>query len=257
MGDDVIRENSDEKPDQHHGCANSEPPRADAGNSNPNPNRANSKPKPPNWVDKGVLIVLLLTLGAASYAGYEAHHLASSTDIAISNASQDAQKQRAIATDTEQRDLRAYVTASDVLTTPTVRGSGVLEWLILAKWQNAGHTPTRLMHGHFQCIGLYPNGKMGETNPGNEGGRDIGPGQITGLGGCYLTPAQIISHQAAGFINGVWSTVHYNDVFGHPHISEQCVTVTFVGNPTKANPKIQTLTGVCPSHNCEDEECGK
>jgi hypothetical protein len=129
-----------------------------------------------------------------------------------------------ISRDAEQRDLRAYVTASEVLVAPTTnKNGGDLMWMIMPKWQNAGRTPTRWLRGYVRCVYFDVSGKMTETNPGPTGTHDIGPTQIAGVGACNIAPANIISKQAAGLINGAWSTLHYTDVFGKPHVSQQCV----------------------------------
>ncbi|MFY9759000.1 MAG: hypothetical protein WAK32_01150 [Xanthobacteraceae bacterium] len=60
-------------------------------NRNVYPHAAQENGKKPNWVEKGTLIVLFLTLGAALFAGFEAYRLADSTE------------------NTAKEQLRAYV----------------------------------------------------------------------------------------------------------------------------------------------------
>jgi len=62
-------------------------------NRNVYPDAAHEDRKKPNWVEKGTLVVLTLTLFAAGYAGYEAHRLADSTEMAIGDARRVAEGQ--------------------------------------------------------------------------------------------------------------------------------------------------------------------
>jgi len=168
-----------------------------------------------------------------------------------------------IAKDTEQRDLRAYVTATDILVSVTVEKDGKnIQWHFMPKWQNAGRTPIRFANATLNCVSFDHSGKLYQTHSVGGGAvHNLGPGQASGYGWCTLTPQQIIANQGAGFANGVWSTIKYSDVFGNPHISEQCIEVYFPGDtarlsePTKLDPNLQREISVCPIHNCEDEEC--
>jgi len=88
----------DHKSGEHHNRSNDKQQRTSGSNGNNETNQAKRRPNKPNWVDKGTLIVLLFTLGAACYAGYEADRLADGTDRLVASAG-----------DTAKRQLRAYV----------------------------------------------------------------------------------------------------------------------------------------------------
>jgi hypothetical protein len=57
---------------------------------NGDPNSGQRSPEPPNWVEKGTLVALVLTLIAAGVAAYEADRLAYDTEIALSDARDSA-----------------------------------------------------------------------------------------------------------------------------------------------------------------------
>jgi hypothetical protein len=86
------------KPGDHQGNPRDEHSGGDASDGNPDTDTAKHSPEPPNWVDKGTLVVLILAFLAAIYAGYEASRLADGTDRLVTTAD-----------DSAKRQLRAYV----------------------------------------------------------------------------------------------------------------------------------------------------
>ena len=59
------------------------------------PQTTKEERKKPNWVEKGTLFVLTLTLIAAGYAGFEAHRLAELTKKAVFDSERTATQQTA------------------------------------------------------------------------------------------------------------------------------------------------------------------
>jgi hypothetical protein len=59
---------------------------SDGNDSNCDPRAPRRDSDPPNWADKGTLAILVLTFGAAYYAGHEADRLATDTETALSDA---------------------------------------------------------------------------------------------------------------------------------------------------------------------------
>ena len=104
----LIRPNRNKETDTHHDRVRElhYPP---AFPPEPKTEQPERQPEPPNWVEKWGFWVLVFTLLAAAAAAIEAHRLVNATNGAIETASIDARKQRGIATDTEHRQLRAYL----------------------------------------------------------------------------------------------------------------------------------------------------
>jgi hypothetical protein len=92
------------------------------------------RPDKPKWTDIANVIVLLFAFGAAVAAAVEAHRLAGLTREAIDTADVAAKKQREIAIDTEQRQLRAYVFLQDIRFAKRSDSN----YDIIPEWENSG-----------------------------------------------------------------------------------------------------------------------
>lgn len=159
--------------------------------------------------------------------------------------------------DTEKRQLRAYISASEVHVFPTTdKNGGNLHWWIFAMWQNSGQTPTRRLSFTTDCITIREDDpvRVVDRSIASEGNRDAPPKAALSAGSCSLSTSQIVKQLSQGLVGGIRSTVEYYDIFGDWHQSQQCTTVKFIGDYMVANPDVQRVIGIC-SKNCEDEEC--
>jgi hypothetical protein len=178
------------------------------------------------------LIALIVAIAAAFFGGWQAW----------------------VVSDTEQRQLRAYVSSTDpvvVLTKDTDP-----RWMIFARWINHGSTPTRFSTVTLTCLSLrVADGAIvdAQTATPTPALRDIPPNQSQAAGSCSFAPDKIASNSKNGLLAAVQSRIDYVDVFEKHHQSEQCYTVAFLGDPSVADN--QHLIGFC-GRNCEDEECG-
>jgi hypothetical protein len=116
-------------------------------NRNDHPDKSQSRSHPPNWVEKGTLFVLTLTLLAAGYAGYQANRLADLTNQAISD-NRDVTK--------DQRDEfavlnRASVSLKDIDFVPTKDGDSI-NWYLEPIFENSGATPTDEMTARINYL---------------------------------------------------------------------------------------------------------
>ncbi len=158
--------------------------------------------------------------------------------------------------DTEERDLRAYVTAGETKIIPTTNSQdGDLHWVMTPEWKNVGNTPTRSAKVSIQCFTIDAAGKTIDEHAPSSRYRDLGPDKTGLAGGCTLTPKEMLSNKAAGKKNAVYSAVDYKDVFGTDHHSEQCVVLTPISDADVADPAFQHTFSLCADRNCEDEEC--
>lgn len=156
--DYIVRENTAEKTETNKDHAEQKRDGAliiTNDNRNIHPKATHDDREKPNWVEKGTLAVLTLTLFAAGYAGYEAHRLADSTEVAIGDARKVADAQSRDTTQSLQiaRDAanatRASIEAVKIQLRPYISfdqvdisdATGPLAPTIFLQIKNAGVTP--------------------------------------------------------------------------------------------------------------------
>ena len=113
MANDIVGVNGDASAQQHQDSAEAkEQGTSRTGDSNINASTAYNKPDKPNWVEIGTLMVLILTFGAAIFAGAEAKRLADATEIAISESRDATAKQVKLTVESNQITYAAMFNAS-------------------------------------------------------------------------------------------------------------------------------------------------
>jgi hypothetical protein len=108
--------NGNKKTDAHDNRPDSKSNGAAGSHCQQNSTTAKQPPKPPNWVEKGTLLVLIFTFFAAVYAGVEAGRLADLTQSAMTDAKALSDQQRL---DT-QESLRLTRQAADAATSSVI-----------------------------------------------------------------------------------------------------------------------------------------
>ncbi|MHB8624439.1 MAG: hypothetical protein ACYC9J_10885 [Sulfuricaulis sp.] len=196
-----MSENRHQESGPHHDHANGESQRTVRRDADDHSSQHQNSPDPPNWVEKGTLIVLAFTLFAACIAGYEAGRLADLTQTVINDERTRSSQQ---ATDTQNALTKTdnLIKATTDLATQAKRQADVAQktlvtgqraWLgiagvavnvgsenrIVVRITNSGKTPALNVHGCMITTNIGknepfvppacpydPKGSMGILPPG-------------------------------------------------------------------------------------------
>jgi hypothetical protein len=192
---------------------------------------------------------------AANAAAVEARNTAKkSADDAIAVA-KAANKTTA---DAARQQLRAYISTMPPSDITRIGDVNTWYWNIMLQWKNTGLTPTRNARGYFACsltdddIRKPLNIKAMTLDR-----RVIAAGETVVAARCTIAPDVLARAEAHGKRNYV-SIIYYDDIFGHSHVSEQCVRFDWQGDYTRFDTAFNIIHSLCPAditYNCEDNDC--
>jgi hypothetical protein len=212
----------------------------------------------PKWTDIANVIILFFAFVAAAAAAVEAYHLARLTREAIDTADVAAKKQREVAIDTEQRQLRAYVFLRDV----RFAKRNDSNYDIIPEWENSGGSQTKDMTAHLSFYAAKED--LTEWFP-------YGDIKLNTTTAPILLGPKSISNNSFGSINKaclsqfnrrdevtkfyVWGWAKYDDVLTTVHhITRFCWDVSDI--VFAPDGQIARLSHqLCARGNCADDNC--
>ena len=163
--------------------------------------------------------------------------------------------QASISSDTERRQLRAYVDMNRMVIDAVSRlPNGEIGWVVEAVWRNSGATPTRGLKIFSSVGGTFAKGPsvaLGDTPfrlP-----LDQAMKSLSSAGAAYQ-PVELQSFVARGI-------AVYRDAFGHDRVTMACRTANLFDPETlkdvKAGGDVQRSGSRTPSgvDSCADEDC--
>jgi hypothetical protein len=160
--------------------------------------------------------------------------------------------QGSISSDTERRQLRAYVDMNRIVIDAVSRQSdGEISWMTEAVWRNSGATPTRGLKIFSDVGAKYSKGPM--MSFGDTPSLALGPGDEEFVIGALGVPTSRIQSFVAKGI------AVYRDAFGHDRVTMACRTANLFDPETlkdaKAGDTFTLHSRPCGVDSCADEDC--
>jgi hypothetical protein len=176
------------------------------------------------------------------------------------------EKQFALAEDTAQRQIRAYVHVKDFRRAqrylPNIRtGFGVEQPEIVVTWENTGESPTVNARSNINWVtftGSIPDNFDFSDDPDREPfSAVIGPRQTHELILTAVPPTTLKLVAMKKLKLYVWGWIDYNDVFADTprRRTEFCSAIQLFGNPEETGCVMSLRTHV--RHNGADDTCEK
>jgi hypothetical protein len=189
------------------------------------------RPAPKHWLD---YLTLILAFAAAIAASFNAWH------------------QSRIASDTEQRQLRAYVSMAGIQVEAQGRDEhGELMWMVEAVWRNSGATPARDLRVHSDAGATYVRGPSVSMQLMQF--LDLAPhNEAFVFGGGSVPTSRLQSALAKGI-------AVYRDAFGHDRVTMSCRTAVLFDKEIlkdyKGGQTFMLNSRPCGVDSCADEDC--
>jgi hypothetical protein len=162
-----------------------------------------------------------------------------------------ASHQNSIASDSERRQLRAYVSMVAISLEAGRHNGGEMVWNTEAVWRNSGATPARGLQVFSNIAATYAKGPTLSTS-GPEPILDLAPHDEAFIWGSSVPTSKIQSFVARG-------VAVYRDAFGHDRVTLACRTANLfdpeVLNTVKAGDKVTLNSRPCGADSCADEDC--